>query len=296
MKSHLQIVIAFLCLCLCGAALPAATTDCDLDLAKTLRLRGDLGAAKELLAEAIDAANVSIDCRVEQHLEMARVLDRVGLHNNTRPVLAALAHINHAAGQLDDASVQQSAAVELAFAEYYYRAEMREREFPMAEQYARQAISMFAAIGDGHGQADAVHRQGLIEFQRQNLDNAESLFEESLLLDIAAGERPFFRGEYERHIGYVAYRRGDIASAVQHFERSLHARRDAGAIDASLFAAVSLANALIELGRPDDAKPHIDYARNVAQRIESRVGLERVDQAMENLATALSAAEPAGRW
>jgi tetratricopeptide (TPR) repeat protein len=140
---------------------------------------------------------------------------------------------------------------------------------------------LYAAIGDGHGQADAVHLLGLIKFYRQKLDLAEALFEESLRLDISAGERTFFRGEYERHVGFVAYQRRDIEGAVRHFERSLEARLEAGAIDASMFAAISLASALIELDRPEEAKSHLDYALAIAQRIGSPVGMKRIDKAIE---------------
>ena len=265
--------------------MPAAAIDFDLNQVETLRLRGELEMAKQLLAAAIDRADLSPDRRIAQHLEMARILDRIGLHQNTRPVVEALAHIDVAAELLGSASEHNRAAVELAYADYYYRAEMSERVFSKAEEHARLAITLYAEMGDGHGQADAVHRLGLIEFQRRNLDSAEALFEESLYLDIAAGERTYFRGEYERHVGYVVYRRGDIESAVQHFERSLQARRDAGAIDASLFAAVTLASALIELGRRDEAQPILAYALDIAQRIESPVALERVNAAMEKFAS-----------
>ena len=275
----------------CNAKPPTIAAKCDLEQEITLRLRGELEEAQELLAVAIDAANVEPDCRIEQHLEMARVMDRTGLHQNTRPVVEALAHIQLAAELLDTAGENKRAAVELAFADYYYRAEMREREFARSDEYARRAIKMFAANGDKFGQADAVHRLGLIEFQRGDLDTAEALFIESMRLDIAAGERMFFRGEYERHIGYVAYRRGDVEGAVKHFERSLQARRDAGAIDASLFAAVTLANALIELDRRDEAKPHLEYALEVAHRINSPTGLERVNNSVKKLAVTTSDAE-----
>lgn len=288
MKFHIRIIIPFLALS--GAVLSAAAANFDLDLVETLRLRGELEVAKQLLAAAIDKADHPPDRRIEQHLEMARVLDRIGLHRNTRPVVEALAHINVAAELLDSASEHNRAAVELAYADYYYRAEMSERVFSKAEEHARRAITLYAEIGDGYGQADAMHRLGLIEFQRRNLDSAEALFKESLHLDIAAGERTYFRGEYERHVGFVVYRRGDVESAVRHFERSLQARRDAGAIDASLFAAVSLASALIELGRRDEAQPNLDYALDIAQRIESPVALERVKAAMEKFAAMPSAA------
>ena len=270
----------FLLSIFCAAA-PAVAAEFDLEQVKTLRLHGELETAQLLLAAEIDAANVSPDQRIQQHLEMARILDRIGLHQNTRPVAEALAHIELAAELLDSASEFSKASVELAYAIYYYRAEMRGHEFAKAEEYGRRANMLYAAIGDGHGQADAVHLLGLIKFYRQKLDLAEALFEESLRLDISAGERTFFRGEYERHVGFVAYQRRDIEGAVRHFERSLEARLEAGAIDASMFAAISLASALIELDRPEEAKPHLDYALAIAQRIGSPVGMKRINKAIE---------------
>jgi len=195
-------------------------TGFDLDQVSTLRLRGELETAQLILAAEITTTDVSPDQRIEQHLEMARIQDRMGLHYNTRPV------------------------------------------------------------------ADAVHLLGLMKFHRKKLDLAEALFEESLRLDILAGERVFFRGEYERHVGYIAYQRGDFESAVRHFERSLEARIEAGAIDASMFAAISLASVLIESGHPDEAKPHLDYALAIAQEMDSPVGLKRVNEAMERWSAA----------
>lgn len=285
MKYFFYTVIALLFLV--SEALPAIAGDCALDRIEEMRLRGELNKASQLLTTAIRQADLAPDCRIEQHLEMARILSRTGLHQGTRPVVQALTHVDLAAELLDTASAYSHALVELAYAKYYYRAEMGEHKFPKAEDHARRATKLFANIddGDNYGHADAVHQHGLIEFQRHNLDSAEALFKESLRLDIAAGERTHFRGEYERHIGFVHYRRGDLPAVVGHFERSLQARREAGAIDASLFAAVSLASALIESGRQDEAKPYLDYARDIARRINSPVGLERVEREMAQLAT-----------
>lgn len=287
MKFNFRTVVAIFSLI--STALPAAAAD--LDQIKTLRLRGELEVAKRLLDGALERTDLPSDCRIEVHLEMARTLDRIGLHQGTRPVLEALANVDLAAALLDSTNQENRAAVELAYADYYYRAELREREFARAEEHARRAISLYEDSGDGYGQADAVHRLGLIELQRHNLILAEDLFRESLRLDIEAGERTFFRGEYERHVGFVVYQRGDVANSVGYFERSLKARRDAGAIDASLFAAVSLALVLVELGRQDEAKPHIDYALKIAQQIESPVGLGRVEEANRRYTAAASATD-----
>jgi tetratricopeptide (TPR) repeat protein len=175
----------------------------------------------------------------------------------------------------------------LALADYYYRAEMDGRIFEHAFGHAEAAIQAFSQLEDRHGQADAVHRLGLIHLQRRELLTAGLLFEESLLLDRLAGERAFFRGEYERHMGFVISLQGNNESALPYFERSLQFRMEAGAIDASMFAAITLASALIELGRAEEARPHIEYAQHLAKKMDSKVGLARTASLREQPTTSL---------
>jgi len=241
---------------------------------KSLRLEGRLEQAKSLAEETL-VAEQAPSRQVELHLELSRIHDRIGLHQNTRPVAEALNHIELAAGAAEAGHKRSRAQIELARADYFYRAEMQARDFPSASQHAQSAIESFGEIGDKHGEADAVHRLGLIEMQRRNLDLAHELFDRSLRLDRAAGERTFFRGEYERHVGFVVLLQGDTESAIPFFERSLAFRREAGAIDASLFAARTLASALVDIGRLGDAKPHLLYAMMVAEKISSPVGMAR---------------------
>lgn len=242
---------------------------------RSLRLAGQLGEAQELAEASLSTLPAPFDT-VRLHLEIARIHDRVGLHQNTRPVAAALAHIDKAADAAEPGHQESEALIELARADYFYRAEMAEREFPEADRHARHAIKLFQQIGDRRSEAEAVHRLGLIEMQRGNLDSARELFEQSLLLDRQAGERKFFRGEYERHVGFVLLMQGDNESAIPYFKRSLEFRREAGAVDASLFAASTLASSLVNAGRLDEAWPVVAYAMMVAQRIDSPVGMARI--------------------
>ena len=253
----------------------AAQGDDYLSQVSSLRLAGQLVEAQELAEESLSTSPTRFDT-VRLHLEIAKIHDRVGLHQNTRPVAAALLHINKAANAVEPGHGESEALIELARADYFYRAEMAGREFPEADRHARHAIKLFQQIGDRRNEADAVHRLGLIEMQRGNLDSARELFEQSLLLDRQAGERNFFRGEYERHVGFVLLMQGDNESAIPYFKRSLEFRREAGAVDASLFAASTLASSLVNAGRLDEAWPVVAYAMMVAQRIDSPVGLARI--------------------
>jgi tetratricopeptide (TPR) repeat protein len=257
------------------ACAAGAQADDALSQISSLRLAGQLVEAQELAEDLLSKSPAPFET-VRLHLELAKIHDRFGLHQNTRPVAAALAHINKAAEAAEPGHRESEALIELARADYFYRAEMAEREFPEAERRARHAIKLFQQLEDSHYEAEAVHRLGLIELQRGNLDLARELFEQSLLLDQQAGERKFFRGEFERHVGYVLLMQGNNENAIPYFKRSLELRREVGAIDASQFAASTLASSLVNAGRLDEAWPIIEYAMMVAQKIDSPVGMAQI--------------------
>jgi tetratricopeptide (TPR) repeat protein len=250
---------------------------------RSLRLSGDLDLAAARVAQAMQAEPLTPRLELDLRLELARIHDRRGLHEDSRPVRAALAEITRADGLAAKLGTAAAAAVALAFAEYYYRAEMAERDFTRATAEAEKALELFVATGDYHGQAEAVHRLGLIQLQRRELDRALALFDESLRLDERGGARVFFRGEYERHAGFVYWLRDEPADAVPYFRRSLKCRLQAGAIDASLFAAISLASALERTGDPEEARQHLLYALRIANEIGSAEGRARAQQILERL-------------
>ena len=242
---------------------------------RELRWAGELNEALDLTDETLNEVTDPFD-KVRAHLEAARTHDRIGLHFNTRPVAAVLEHIDAAALAAEPGHELSEAMIAMARAAYFYRAEMAEREFPITEQHTLRAIEIFDRLEDRRNQADAVHRLGLVELQRRNLDRAHELFDESLRLDREGGERIFFRGEYGRHVGFVYLLKGDNEAAIPYFERSLEARKQAGAIDASLFAASQLGSSLVTAGRLDEAGPILKYGMTVARKIDSPVGKARI--------------------
>ena len=250
---------------------------------RKLRLAGELDHALALAEETI-AANDSTPQQVfDLHLEVAKIHDRFGLHNDTRPVAAALDAIHAAKAISEELDTPAGGRVQLALAEYHYRAGMAERDFGWAETYVIRATFIFKKFGLKHREAEAVHLLGLIELQRGNLMVARSLFYDSVRIDAEGGARDFFRGEYERHVGFVYSLQDKPAAALPYFERSLEYRIKAGAIDASLFAAVSLAATLADLGRGDEARPHLDYALAIADRIGSPVGRRRAEAVLARI-------------
>ncbi len=252
------------------------------------------------LVDAHSAANEMLDCvmppedRVALLIELATIEDRVGLHQNTRPVPAVQRAIDKAAQMATELGDASKAVVALAKSDYFYRAEMSERKFEQAEHHAKNAANLFEQLGDKHGQSDAVHRLGLIHFQRrtenpeQELERARELFELSRDLDEAGGARAHFCGEYGRHVGYIYYVRGDFDAALPYFEQSLECRKQAGAIDASLFAAQTLGSTLIRAGQPEKAEAPILYGLVVALRMDSPVGIARLSYTLGDMYLATS--------
>ncbi len=230
-------------------------------------MQGELAPALARAEARVACAEVPETEAVELWLEMARVHDRFGLHENRRPVVEALEAIE-AAARLASEAVSR-ARVELGLADYHYRAEMSERRFPKATEHAQAAIEAFATLGDYHGEADAVHKLGLIHLQKRELDRARELFDQSLELDRAGGERSWFCGEYERHVAFVYLRQDQAEQALPHLRRSLECRREAGAGDAAMYAALTLGSTLTRLGQPAEARDLAEWALSSAERIDS---------------------------
>ena len=278
---HFRTFVGLL-VCLSGAMAPlperalAGEPPASPERIHALRLAGELNEARRLASASLEAPGLEPELEIALRLELARIEDRIGLHRNARPVAEMLRQVEAAKVLAADASLAARARVESALAQYHYRAEEAGREFALAAAHAERAAEMFREAGDRHGEAEAVHQLGLVHLRRGELDSARDLFVRSLELDIEGGARTFFRGEYERHVGLIELQRGDTAAAIPHFERSLAARRAAGAIDASLFAARILAAALLDVGRASEAREPLLYALLVAERIDSPVGRARV--------------------
>jgi tetratricopeptide (TPR) repeat protein len=164
----------------------AAQGEDELAAIRELRLEGALAEARTLAERRLAAGGLDPELQIDFRLELARIHNRIGLHQNSRRVAAALQQIEAAAAVTADPAPLAQAEIELARADYCYRAEMREREFPMATIHADRAIELYRGVGDKHGEADAVHRRGLIHIQRGDYEQARELFDRSLELDRAA--------------------------------------------------------------------------------------------------------------
>jgi hypothetical protein len=103
--------ILFVLACLTQAHAEPGT----LDTIRDLRLQGQLQVALDQATEQLVKADD--EYAVALHLELARIYDRIGLHTDTRPVAAALRHIDEAEALVGPLDRQSQAQVELAYAE-----------------------------------------------------------------------------------------------------------------------------------------------------------------------------------
>ncbi len=281
MKFVKQAIVGLMAIAMFQIPVPAFAQDCGpfanhvvgIDAAYN---KGLLERAKQLAAAALDCPDTAASEIVTLHLKLSAIYDRIGLHQNTRPVAESLAHIDKAAKLVTGLDLVTRARVSLARSKYFYRAEMSERKFAEAEKYGQEALAAFTAAEDIVGQADAVHALGLIYFQRRELDEARELFDRSLVLENSTEKpRPVMLADYGRHVGFVYLVSGDIALAIPHFEQSFADRVRGGLRDPAMFAAVTLASALVDEGRLTDAERPLLYALQAADDMTSPSGKVR---------------------
>jgi len=236
------------------------------------RITGSLVTAESEARRLLECPDLSADQRLALQLELAKTLDRIGLHTNTRPVTEALQILRQAEASLRAGNKAAEARVSLALAQYFYRAEMRERQFTTAIQYAVRADELFGELGDPAGSTDAVHLLGLIELQRHNLLEARELFDRSLETSRNAPPRLIFLSDYHRHVGIIDLWSNDRSTAIAHFGQSLAYRDAAGSRDYALFARTLLGSTLIDDNRALEAGPYLNQALVIARELPSPVG------------------------
>lgn len=238
---------------------------------------GRLEQARSVFESLLACKNVETDRKIEYHLRLAVVEDRVSLHWNTRPSKKALEHLNAAMALAAEASPNGRMDLLLGRARYHYRSEMSSRNFTETMRLSKMAIEQAQASGAIQTEVDAVHLLGLVSFFEGNYNEARRLFDLSLAIEERAPEkRPFLLADYYRHTAFVDQREGEMEAAIQNLTRSFEIRKDNGLTDAAMFAAVSLVNALIRSARLQEAEAYLDYAWNIAEKINSPVGRLRV--------------------
>ncbi len=243
---------------------------------------------------ALSCSNASIEEQVILHLKLSGIYDRKGLHNNSRPVKAALRSIESASELADQANLASQAAINLAKARFYYRSEDPVNDYPTSRKFARTALVLFEELGDLHGQADIVHLTGLFHLQRRELSEAQAYFERSLELEVQSGAaRPIMLADYERHMGFVYQLSDDLKQAIQKFERSFVIRRDNGLTDQAMFAAASLGRALVFDNRAEEAEAPLEFALNTAEALDSPEGRARAGLALGQMHEQLGSREAA---
>ena len=236
------------------------------------RIRGSLNAAESAARALLECPDLDDGIELDVHIELARILDRQGLHSNTRPVEGVLEILGRAASKVKDGDLQAKAKLDYALATYFYRAETVAQSLETATRHAERALEGFRESSDVNGEADAIHLLGLIALQSGRLQEARECFDRSLEISREAPERLIFLSDYERHVALVDLRSGDRTSAIQHPRRYLEMRDRAESRDYGMFARTLLASVLIDEGEVDEAVPLLLEALEFSDRLPSPVG------------------------
>jgi tetratricopeptide (TPR) repeat protein len=236
------------------------------------RVRGSLVAAESRARELLDCGSLDPADELEARIELARILDRQGLHRNTRPVSEALAVLREAESKLNPEDERGQATLQLALAAYFYRAEMEGRRFDLATRHAGTAMESFRVAQDVDGEVDAVHLLGLIALQQGDLKEARDRFDQSLERSRAVPERLIFLSDYHRHVALVELRSGERSPAIDHLRESLALRDRAGSRDYGLFARTLLGSVLADGGELAEAGALLEEALEFARDLPSPVG------------------------
>jgi HD-GYP domain-containing protein (c-di-GMP phosphodiesterase class II) len=175
----------------------------------------------------------------------------------------------------------------------------RRGESEPARRMCQRSYDVAAAAGDTHLCAEALNTFGGLGLTRERLDEAHEYLERALALSEAF---PELRGRIEQNLGILFNIRGDRATALSHYERSLQAFIAAGSDHGCAVAYNNLgminadqqdweaADQFFEQGRKTAQQVGDEHLRGLClmNRVEALIALERLDTAQLAAEMALS--------
>ncbi len=275
-------------------ALPQAMPNCDggredIQRIQRERITGSLAKAEADARRLLECPRLGAKVRLRLAIELAAVLDRNGLHHNTRPVMEAETLLNGFDADIGEDDIDGRALLTLALARLRYHAEMSGKRFEKTTLGARKAESLFRQAEDPAGAANAIHLLGRVELQKRNFDAARTHFDASLnAMDARSDlDRSIFLSDYHRHVGMISLLSGRPGAAVLDLEKSLALRDAAGSKDYGLFARTMLGSVLIDGGHPRQARVHLEEALQLAGDLPSPFGHLQATHQMARMHEAL---------
>ncbi|MCI0399463.1 MAG: NB-ARC domain-containing protein, partial [Chloroflexi bacterium] len=162
-------------------------------------------------------------------------------------------------------------------------------ELDQAAGWFEQSRHSFNRAGDLAGEAKTLCNLALVAVARRTLDQAENLLQQAGALAGPAAD-PALRRLLHTTRARVAYDRGDFTAAAGHYQAALAAVEETGDLYDLAFTRGSLAYALADAGRLDEAEREVRTALTLAEQ-ERLVDVAASSQ--HNLAYVLSRQ---GRW
>lgn len=148
-------------------------------------------------------------------------------------------------------------------------AELAQGEQERAEQSLRHAFAASQSAGEPYLISLSSHALGMVLADRRQYDEARTLLELGLRIDVEQGD---VRGQAISlgSLGGLAYHQRDFAAAQDLFEQSLALHRDGGDLHSVALTLNNLAELARRVGDDENAARHLDEALELVEQVDAR--------------------------
>jgi len=269
------------------------------ELGQTETARGDPGAAREPLSEALSTFEAAADRRrtvtcltalgdalrtvgdleaaTEQFHRALETATDLGAEYERQRLLDHLGSVAAARDEYDRARRYHRESLEVARTlgargdqatslNNLARLAIDVNDLDDAEAYLEQCLELTRRIGDRRRETEVLTNLATVAGRRGDYDRAEELFEAALSAAEAAGDRRT-RAVVLDNLGTLAERRGDLATASERLERALDLAETVGDPAVLARAHHDLGGVRLADGAHDDAETHLQRALEHRQAV-----------------------------
>jgi tetratricopeptide (TPR) repeat protein len=157
------------------------------------------------------------------------------------------------------------------------------QEDPRELELFESGLALARTSGDDPLVAEALFWVGIVhQVVRGDQDASFPCFERSYAIASELNDRKLMSYAV-RHLGFAHDAAGRNEEAWAAFDESVRLRREEGFLPGVAAGLFTLGEVAVERGRPDQAKPLLEEARELAERTGARPFLELIDAALSEL-------------
>lgn len=218
---------------------------------------------------------------VEDRIERARTLYERAVFNGDADALTDAERILDAVEA--DAALARGRILHARFLQERARAGASPTEDPAELPLFERALTLYRALGDARGEAEALFWIGCLH-QVIRRDDATAVPELQRSCELAAqvGDRPV-QADALRHLGIAAHTAGRLDEAREHLEESSRLRREVGALPGVAANMVGLAYVAAAQDRRADALAILDEGHAIAQAHGAHAIVRQIEQAKQEI-------------